>query len=122
MKHAPPSPKQQVNDMARNGQDGWTEEHKALVRREWRAGTPTATIAAMIGRTETAVKRKAEQLGAKRPVGFTKPAPKTMAVLEDWKAGKEITAIARAHGKTRNAVYQIAVAHGVWKGSAEVRA
>jgi hypothetical protein len=101
--------------MARNGQDGWTEEHLALLRREWRAGTPTADIATALGRTATAVKRKAEVMGLHRGANYrarTKVIdPATPAILEDWKAGLSVKAIAAAHGKSEHAVVLMASYH-----------
>lgn len=99
--------------MARNGQDGWTEEHLALLRREWRAGTPTADIAHTLGRTATAVKRRAEALKIHR--GATRKTkeidPSTPEILEAWKAGLSVRAIAEAHSKSEHAVILLASYH-----------
>jgi hypothetical protein len=99
--------------MARKGQDGWTGEHLTLLRRAWRAGTPAADIAAILGRTATAVKRKAEALKIHRPTATkTKEIdPKTPEVLEAWKAGLSVRAIAEAHGKSEHAVVLMASYH-----------
>lgn len=101
--------------MARNGKDGWTEEQLTLLRREWRAGTPTADLAATLGRTATAVKRKAEALGLHRGVNYSTKTkeidPATPEILEAWKAGLSVRAIAEAHSKSEHAVVLLASYH-----------
>jgi hypothetical protein len=101
--------------MARNGQDGWTEEQLAILRREWRAGTPTADIATTLNRTATAVKRKAEALKIHRGANYTRTVKQidaaTPEVLDGWKAGLSVKAIAAAHGKSEHAVVLMASYH-----------
>ena len=110
--------------MARNGQDGWTEEQLTLLRREWRAGTPTADIAATLGRTATAVKRKAEALKIHRTHApkVKEIAPTTPAILEDWMAGLSVRAIAAAHGKSEHAVVLMASYHKARRPAGHKRA
>lgn len=101
--------------MARNGQDGWTEEQLALLRREWRAGTSVADLAATLGRTATAVKRKADVLKLRRSATYVTKTkdidPATPEILEAWKAGLSVRAIAEAHSKSEHAVILLASYH-----------
>jgi hypothetical protein len=100
--------------MARNGQDGWTEEQLALLRREWRAGTSAADLATTLGRTAIAVKRKADGLKLKRGASSRKTKeidPATPEILEAWKAGLSVRAIAEAHSKSEHAVILLASYH-----------
>lgn len=112
--------------MARNGQDGWTEEQLTLLRREWRAGTPTADIAQTLGRTEKAVKRRADALKLRRATNDaykTKEIdPSTPKILEAWKAGLSVRAIAEAHSKSENAVILLASYHRVRRPAGHKRA
>jgi hypothetical protein len=101
--------------MARKGQDGWTEEQLTLLRREWRAGTSVADLATTLGRTATAVKRKADGLKLRRGASYAQKTreidPKTPAVLEAWRAGLSVRAIAAAHSKSEHAVVLMASYH-----------
>lgn len=101
--------------MARKGQDGWTEEQLALLRREWRAGTSVADLATTLGRTATAVKRKADGLKLRRGANYEQKAkeidPKTPEILEAWQAGLSVRAIAEAHSKSEHAVILLASYH-----------
>lgn len=98
--------------MARKGQDGWTEEHLALLRREWRAGASVRDIAATLGRTEVATRRAADRLGLKRQsTASKKVSDEAPEILEAWKAGLSVRAIAEAHSKSEHAVVLMASYH-----------
>jgi hypothetical protein len=100
--------------MARNGKDAWTEEHLTLLRREWRAGTSARDIATTLGRTEVSIRRAADRLGLKRQSQSTasrQVADETPEILEAWKAGLSVRAIAEAHSKSEHAVVLLASYH-----------
>jgi len=104
--------------MPRNGKDGWTEEHRAVVRREWKAGTTVTDLAAMLGRSDVAIRNAASRLGLQCSERNTAAATKrvgcdTPAILEMWRAGESAELIADKFNRTVRSIQVLASYHKV---------